>query len=307
MITLEENYIKPWTAEEIRNYYRALNLKDEDYPMFEAKYNRVLEEVYEEDGTVEESAHKYWLRTAEERVREYHDLLDQGYSEVWANRFSDLYEDDRRPCCVFDLYRELHESEPEQTEKDLLKYAHTVMDDDVFAEELLKGFNERDAYAEEYCKLYAERYRQALRQGKTEEFARLYARGPVFDSDRDDLHWLYTEKYFEKIGEGKDEEYAAEYAEKYADQFAGETPDTDPDILEFWKAEVTAYINGWDYRRKNNLDERFLKVYEHVYMNECYTDTPERTPWDDFDNYVLRKAVDAYNQEMERLSSQKEK
>lgn len=137
-------------------------------------------------------------------------------------------------------------------------------------------------------------YNDAISKGKDDDFAYYYATGEW------DLptNWRMAETREKLKTLGWDEGYIFEYLEKYRDGIYNNGIErSHPDIPTDWEVNIIAYMNGWDYARKNNLDKHFVDVYQNVYLNAYYADNPEVIPWDRFDAFVLDIALRRYKGE----------
>jgi hypothetical protein len=54
-------------------------------------------------------------------------------------------------------------------------------------------------------------------------------------------------------------------------------------------------MKGWGYAKNNNLSNRFIGVYENVYLNTIYADEPEKNPWNRQEEYILEEALKNMN------------
>ena len=138
-------------------------------------------------------------------------------------------------------------------------------------------------------------YAYAQSKGKDDDFAYYYA---TSEGDDPSANWRISEAREKLKTLGWDEGYIFEYLEKYRDGIYNNGIErSHPDIPTDWEVNIIAYMNGWDYARKNNLDKHFVDVYQNVYLNAYYADNPEVIPWDRFDAFVLDIALRRYKGE----------
>jgi len=141
-------------------------------------------------------------------------------------------------------------------------------------------------------------YNDAISKGKSDDFAYFYATYPWSEP------WRIAELRESLQKEGKDEDYIQLYLIKYADGLEDNGEEREhPDMPASWEEEVTAYMQGWDYARKEESgigakdQQRFIDVYVRTYMSARHPLNPSVIPWDRFDDFVLDIAVREFHGE----------
>ena len=95
-------------------------------------------------------------------------------------------------------------------------------------------------------------YKYALSEGKTSDFAYFYATWGRYGA------WQTAELRERLQEEGWDEDYIRTYLYQYADALEEDGEEREhPDIPAYWEEKVEAFMKGWDYARKHNLDIKF--------------------------------------------------
>lgn len=112
---------------------------------------------------------------------------------------------------------------------------------------------------------YTNLYKSLIEKGKSDVYARQYARHHINTPDDEYCH-LYASKYEEYINKGIDSSKAEAIAEAYEDCYDTHYPqDDDLEGKEF----IDVYIKGFEYAMVNDIDspDEFAKEYQRAYYN----------------------------------------
>ena len=115
-----------------------------------------------------------------------------------------------------------------------------------YADLIVTELDEGYSYSKIYCENYAFAYDQALKDGKTEEYALVYA---------EKLADIFEEIKFENVNSENDE------------------------FFDFYMDQVLAYMDAWEYASKNRVADfdRFVSIYTNLFMNYDYLKNPHLT------------------------------
>lgn len=161
------------------------------------------------------------------------------------------------------------------------------------------GFTEEpiEQVAEEYTKIFKDQ----INKGQSKIYAHQYADLMVDNFYHPIYCKEYALAYEQSICNGKSEEYAKIYATALASELvdvkrrAGISDDEES--LDFAESKAIAYINGWEYATDNKLEDLhlFIKCYSNAYLNTLYSENPnEWKSIDECENISLTKALKEY-------------
>ena len=293
---------KPHTKDELVDLYSKMKYPMEYFVKFESNYQKHylmnysdMKDYEDDDFEDDESIGGVALQYASEYMNKFMAQLNSGHSEEWAHLVAESYEDDDE-LIVENAYSSMFLKLAELAKQDLRLHCKSLGGDEFFEKHYLflfetgEGWNNPREVAAEYSRIY----KQQITDGKSEIYAHEYANL----KSKNVFVEIYCDKYayaYDKaLLEGKSNEYAELFADMYGDGAANYGEREHRDIPEFWEEKVFAYMKGWEYATNNNLSDKFIGLYQNVYMNSIYTDEPGEIPWDRLDEYVLEEALKRY-------------
>ena len=197
---------------EIYTYHKGDSIHAE---YFIAQYEKAFEDFNEcqdwedENESVKDHTLKFCLKYYLPVFLKY---LKIGNSPIWANEIADSAEDES--VAIVQTYQKLKKENPEEAKMDIEVYAKSLSNDElflkyylflmehdcvldveerafnyvkIFKEQIVIGKSEiysheyadcrvsSEKYAAKYCECYAFAYEKALKEGKTEEYSRVFA------------------------------------------------------------------------------------------------------------------------------------
>ena len=171
--------------------------------------------------------------------------------------------------------------------KTFMRFYAEYVDDNGFNQDMLSIVSNETAY-----------YEEAIRRGKSEDFAYFYATWGRSGA------WRIAELRDRLQAEGKDDDYIRTYLYMYADGLEEDGAERKhPDVPALWEEKVDAGMKAWDYARKEDsgiaLKDRplFVKIYIDVYIQASRPENPKAIPWDRFDDFVMDIALRRYKGE----------
>ena len=95
--------------------------------------------------------------------------------------------------------------------------------------------------------------------------------------------------------EGWDEDYIRTYLHRYADGLEEDGEEREhPDIPAYWEEKVDAFMKGWDYARKHNLDIKFAERFRDIYLNLAHPDEIPDYPFSETENKAIEETLKLY-------------
>ncbi len=135
----------------------------------------------------------------------------------------------------------------------------------------------------------AYRYKYAISEGKISEIAYFYATWRRCGA------WQTAELLERLQMEGWDEDYIRTYLYLYADAFEEDGQEREhPDIPAYWEDKVDAFMKGWDYARKHNLDIKFAERFRDIYLNLAHPDEIPDYPFSETENKAIEETLKLY-------------
>lgn len=271
--------------------FTELNIDKEYFSLFAQRANECFADL--ESDCSEPDNDEYSINQAKEFIILYSTEMAKGHCHQWAYTFARNIFEDKEVACR-EAYNAIED--PLLAATELTIHATSLNSNPRFIEYYKVAFlNCYGSNTEQIALDYTVQFEKAIQDGKTEIYAHRFA--DLYAEDHWDINYCvkYAEKYDECITNGKDEEYAKLYADKYGDGFCNYGEREDANIPEFWEEKVIGYMKGWEYARANNLKTNFADLYENIYLNAVYSDTPEKTPWDRLDEYVLEETLKKYH------------
>lgn len=292
------------THEELKNIYASLKYPTEYFEKFESKYHECYTEWYKEMKNYEEddfeegesignNALEYSTLSY---IKRFVDEKEKGHSDEWTHIVANSFEDDEERI-IDESYSVIKSIDEELAKQELHLHCKSLCRDELFEKHYLFLFEIGEGlnHPQEIAKKYSEIYKQQIAKGKTPVYSHQYA--DLMSSN--EYVEIYCEKYafaYDKaISEGKSKMYAELFADKYGDGSANHGERENRDIPDFWEEKVFAYMNGWEYATNNNFSNKFIGIYENIYLNTIYADEPEKIPWNRLEEYILEEALKKYN------------
>lgn len=132
-------------------------------------------------------------------------------------------------------------------------------------------------------------YNDAISQGKSEDFAYFYATWERFGA------WRIAELRERLQKEGWDENYVRMYLYQYADGLEEDGEEREhPDIPAYWEEKVDAFMKGWDYARKHDLDTKFAERFRDIYLNLAHPDEMPDYPFSEVERKAIEETLKLY-------------
>ena len=234
------------------------------------------------------------LQFATRYVNKFMAQLDKGHSEEWAHLVAESIEDNNS-LIIANAYNSMN---PELAKQELRLYCKSLGGDEFFEKHYLFLFEIGESWNNplETAMEYSRIYKQQIAKGKSETFAHHYADLMSGNEYVEIYCQKYAYAYDKALSEGKSKEYAELFAGMYGDGAANHGEREDRDIPDFWEEKVFGYMKGWEYATNNNLSNDFIGIYENVYLNTVYADEPEKISWDRLEEYILEEALKKYNE-----------
>ena len=197
--------------------------------------------------------------------------------------------EDNLSCYSPDIYRVTKKAE---YVKHLSHIKEAYNKDDVFMRfysEFVFGEFGFDHDILDFVSQRAYRYNYAITEGKTSDFAYFYATWGRCGA------WQTAELRERLQKEGWDEDYIRTYLYCYADglEEGGEEREH-PDIPAYWEEKVDAFMKGWDYARKHNLDIKFAERFRDIYLNLAHPDEIPDYPFSETENKAIEETLKLY-------------
>ena len=135
-------------------------------------------------------------------------------------------------------------------------------------------------------------YTDAIERLKSEDFASYYATLVDYNSEQ---AWIIAELRERLQKEGWDEDYIRTYLHRYADGLEEDGEEREhPDIPAYWEEKVDAFMKGWDYARKHNLDIKFAERFRDIYLNLAHPDEIPDYPFSETENKAIEETLKLY-------------
>jgi len=295
------------TQDELFDIFKEKQIEEKYFSKFLDYYKVCYGELdesykdYEDDdfngGSVQESA----LFVTNLFIDGYLELMAKGHSDEWAYPLAHDGEFGERD--IFHAYSNLHKINPQLAKKELLIHANSISTDPNFLKhyiylfEVVDDVEGRIASAKNYAKIYKEE----LKKGKSEIYARQFA----FLMADGYYNQIYCEDYaiaYEKaIKGGKSIDYAETYGDKYGSALVDikrrHGISDDEEMIEFAIEKVDAFMKAWEYAQENKLENflTFASIYESNYFDTYYPDDIQPIAITvDIDKIVLEKTINNY-------------
>ena len=135
-------------------------------------------------------------------------------------------------------------------------------------------------------------YTDAIERMKSEDFASYYATLIDINSEQ---AWKVAELRESLQKEGWDEDYIQTYLYQYTNALEEDGEEREhPDIPAYWEDKVYAFMKGWDYARKHNLDIRFAESFRDIYLNLAHPDDIPDYPFSETENKAIEETLKLY-------------
>ena len=254
-----------------------------------------MKDYEDDDSEDDETIGGVALQYASEYVNKFMAQLNMGHSEKWAHLVAESVEFDEDQT-VEEAYSSMFLEFRELANQDIRLHCKSLDGDEFFEKHYLFLFESRETWnnPREEAAEYSRIYKQQIANGKSEIYAHEYA---YLMSKNDFVEIYcdkYAYAYDKALSDGKSKDYAILFAEMYGDGAANHEEREHRDIPEFWEEEIFAHMKGWEYATNNDLSDKFVVIYKNVYMNAIYADEPDKIPWDRLDEYVLEEALKRY-------------
>lgn len=256
-----------WTIADdvLKKAFRTLGLDVLYFPLFRKNAIERLNDVaatYEPEQDDIDSS----MELAADWVKIYAEQIKLGLSKQWACSYADNRVSWSKDESANEAYNNVcNDLGEEEADKDLAIFIKSLSDDPVFVESYIDFFHDGFLDAGNRAHEYTNLYKSLLEKGKSDVYARQYARHRISTPDDEYCH-LYASKYEECINKGIDSSKAEVIAEEYEDCYDTHYPQDD-DLKE--KEFIDVYIKGFEYAIVNGIDspEDFAKEYQRAYYN----------------------------------------
>jgi hypothetical protein len=266
--------------------------------LYQDEYINWTDLDYEETG---DSAHKSALFVTDMFIETFLCEKAKGQSDEWSLAVANCVEDGG--VVYYITYHNIKKTNPELAKQELLIHSRTFDGDENFIRhyiylfEIVEVFKDLEKRAKKYSEIYKTKFALDKSQVYIHEYARLLSSGkynPIFCEE-------YAYAYDKAIKEGKSEMYAREFAEEYGgalvDIKARYGISEDEELINYAIEKVDVYMTAWEYHEKHHLKnfKQFADIYENIYFNTYYPneEMPSGTK-EEIDVKILEKVLEQY-------------
>lgn len=257
-----------------------------------------VEEEYEEGETPKTITLNITLRYLVKFIKQ----VEKGHSEEWADLYADSEEEEE--VTFNNVYFAIRNKNKEQAKKELLIHCKSVGADEHYIKHFIFLFEEGDGSLKPDIKaaIYSEKYKEQIALGKSELFAHEYADLKAMNQYTEIYCYTYAQAFDNAIQQGKSNEYAFLYAEKFGDYVGNNYSkmsdlEEDPDF-EFFHDRIIGYMKAWEYAKEVKMENSttFISIYENLYINAYNSeDRNYDISEEELDAQILNKALAQIN------------
>ena len=267
------------------NYFKDVITDFNDYP----------EEDLEEDGLRERA-----LYISLEYMPVFIAEIEKGHSNTWADLIADSVES--KDVAFQNAYTTIKKDDIKQAYKELIVHCKAVGGDALYQKQFIYLMENGGGYDKpnQSAAIYSEAYKKQISLGRSEVFAHEYADLMSMRQYSEIGCYSQAQAYDEALKQGKSKEYATLYAEKFsnfvANNFNSIAQIEDNEDFDFGHDEIIGFMKGWEYANLNGLanKDQFIRIYQNIYLNTYYADSGYLKVSDILDDQILRMALEKY-------------
>lgn len=208
---------------ELLDFYRERSGTEEHASYFVNKYAVIYQDIMNDPDYLEEGEelHTEALNhTNEFYLKKFLELIKNGHSPEWSNLV--VINSEMEEGALGETYKSFKKEDAEEAKKQLEIYCTSIGKiDQLFVKYFIQLFDEGEYYdAVKNSDNYLKAYMKQIAAGKSEVFARAYAREASTDEFSDLGCYAYADAFEKVILDGKSEKYALVYSNKFAEMIA---------------------------------------------------------------------------------------